>query len=229
MVDDEELEDDFQDGEGPDVDDLDDEMKSLIEQLDNEDDVSQKIEGDTSPPLELTPTIGEKPAESFRETPAAETLVPQDVRKLDLTFKKTEAEVITAPPEPPIVDLRKQFQQMDEMNEEILQAARADRQEVQDVINVYKNEIDKAVAANAVPSRGYLDNIVKALEVKATVNMTAIKAMEVKVKMLAATKAGVSVNVQNNNVANAQAGSTDPGLIDLLNENPLQASGEDEY
>jgi hypothetical protein len=214
---------------GPEVEELDDEMRDLISQLD--DDAAQKLEGDVSPPMALTPIANEPEAEGYRETPPAETLVPQDIRKLDLMVAKTDVvEAIVVPPEPPVVDLRKQFEQMDSVAEEILLATRADRQETEDIINVLKTEIDKAVNNNQVPNRGYLDNIVKALEVKASINMTAVKAMEAKAKLLAATKAAnvqVGVNVQNQN--NHQSGMTDSALVDLLNESPLRAGGEDEY
>ncbi len=214
-------------GEGPDIEDLDDDMRGLLQQLDEPDHVGTM--GDVSPPPALTPVTPEERRES--EPPPAETMVPQDIRKLDLTPPPVIQGSDMLPPEPPIVDLRKQFEQMDAVASEVIQAARSDRQETQDVITICRTEIDKAINANHIPNRGYLDNIVKALEVKASINLTVIKAMDAKAKLLAATKAGVNVgvNVQNSATSISQTGSTDPTLVALLSENPLSGSGEDEF
>jgi hypothetical protein len=44
----------------------------------------------------------------------------------------------------------------------------------------------------------YIDGMVKAVEVKANINMTAVKMIEANAKMLAATKATSNVLVSNN-------------------------------
>jgi hypothetical protein len=214
-------------GEGPEgVDELDDDMRSLLEQLDQRDecvaDQMQGIVGAPSPEPTLTSTAGEAQP-NYRQTPPAELLQPQDVRKLGLLVE-SNAEV--PEPEPAIVDLREQFKQFDIVTDEILQGARSDRQETQDAINLMRGEIDKAINGGAHPSRMYVDNLVKALEVKATINQTAVKIMEAKAKMLAATKVGISVNT--NIQTNVATGSSDQGLVDLLSKNPLHDS-EDEY
>lgn len=204
--------------QGPEYEDLDDEMKRLIEGLDAEDSPVEKM-ADSSPPLNLD---NPPPAnETYREVEPA--LQPTDVRKLDLTPPTT---AVVVEPETPIVDLRQQFDSLNNSTEEIIHAARADRQEVQDAINLYRGEIDKAIGHNVLPNRGYLDNLVKALEVKANVNITAVKAIELRVKMLAALKSGLQIGV---NINNANGGGSDQGLIDVLESSPLDSTGADEW
>lgn len=219
------------------VEEIDDEMARMLGELDNtsEDYVTEQlsptVEGNPSPPLAVTP--GPQPQSDYRETPAAETLTPQDVRRLDIkvpTITEGEAAPVQLPPdEPPIVDIRKTFEQADQAIDEIQQGARGDRQETQDAINLCRSEIDKAIAGGGNPPRMWVDNLAKILEVKATINMTAIKALELKAKLLAATKAGVVVNNTNQNVAAAASGGQDKSLVELLSNNPLDSTGDDEF
>lgn len=234
--DDEDLLDTFQPDDGPpqDVADLDDEMKGLLGQLDetSEDYVTERmvadvpgVEGDTSPPMAVVenPQAGE-PA------PVAPPPKTQEVRSLtDLQTVEAEAPVVLAPPPEPVVDIRKQFEQFDAIAEEVVQGTRHDRQETQDAINLCRGEIQKAVNNGQNPSRMWVDNLTKALEIKATVNLTAIKALEAKAKLLAATKAGVQVGIQNVNQQANVTTQADSSLVDLLNSNPLDGGGEDEF
>lgn len=218
----------FEENHGPSLEDLDDEIKNLIGKLDEPSELVDKMaEGvakDSSPPLQLSPNTDVTPP----SLPSVDSLKPSDVRRLDLkpaTTKQSEAVEVVPPPEP-LVDIKKQFEQMDSVAEEVLQGTRADRQEAQDAINLMRTEIDKAITGGHNPSRMYVDNLVKALEVKTTINMTAVKVLEAKAKLLAATKAGISIqnNTQVNN-ANVQQGGSDD-LVDLLS-NPI--GPEDEY
>ena len=65
-------------------------------------------------------------------------------------------------------------------------------------------ENDDAIQKGREPARMFVDGLVKAIEVKANVNMTAVKMMEANSKMLAAIKAsgGIQVNNQNLSVVN---------------------------
>lgn len=227
-------EDDLFDTEGPpqDVDDLDAETRGLLGQLDEPDPdyVIDKmmadapvIEGDASPPMAVV--INQKANEPPTPVEVPKT---QEVRRLD-TLQTVEAEQhVTITPVEPVVDIRKQFEQFDAIAEEVVQGTRHDRQETQDAINLCRGEIQKAVNNGQNPSRMWVDNLTKALEIKATVNLTAIKALEAKAKLLAATKAGIQVGIQNNNQANVST-MADNSLVDLLNSNPLDDSGEDEF
>lgn len=212
-----------------DAEGLNDEMRHLLDELDQDDDIVDHLEqgaddytgvdGNPSAELATTAVPPSEPAapDLFTTKPHMIIPVPHEV------LPATEPVV-----EEPVVDIRKQFEQLDEVVEEILQGTRADRQETQDAINLMKGEIDKAINNNAPPSRMFVDNLVTALGVKATINMTAVKAMEVKAKMLAATKAGV--NIQQNNLQNNQIiPGADPRLVELLTDNPLQTTGEDEF
>jgi hypothetical protein len=230
MIEDDEIPEVFEEDHGA---ELDDEMKLLLGKLDEDPlAVTDKMEGviptsqgrplDTSPPLNLIANT----EVTTSKLPDVETLKPADVRRVGMT-PVAKLDATPAPiAEPPIVDVRKQFEQMDHVVDEILQGVRADRQEAQDTITLIRNEIDKAIHGGHNPSRMYVDNLVKALEVKTTINMTAVKAMEAKAKLLAATKAGIVVQ-NNNQVNNANLqGGTDQNLMDVL-ANPI--GEDDEY
>lgn len=102
------------------------------------------------------------------------------------------------------VDFNKYFDRLDGVTDEILGACRSDRQEVQDTIQLCRGQIDDAIQKGREPARMFVDGLVKAIEVKANVNMTAVKMMEANSKMLAAIKAsgGIQVNNQNLSVVN---------------------------
>ena len=218
------------------VDEIDDDMRAMLGELDNSQDeyvtdqLLPTVEGNPSPPLDVT-SGGPPPQNDYREVkPDIQELVPTDVRRLDVRVPSiTEGETVPPPTEDPVVDLRKTFEQAERFVDEIHQGARGDRQETQDAINLCRSEIDKSIAAGGNPSRMWVDNLAKILEVKATINMTAIKAMELKAKLLAATKAGVVVNNSNNNAAIAGTGAQDKSLVELLSSNPLNSDGEDEF
>ncbi len=217
----------------PVVEGLDDEMRDLLSELDEPDSdyvidrmvETSGVEGDASPPIEM---VKNSASDAPPEVPA---LPPKtsEVRRLDVVEAVQEEVVAPPPPEPPIVDIRKQFEQFDAIAEEVVQGTRHDRQETQDAINLCRGEIQKAVSAGQNPSRMWVDNLTKALEIKATVNLTAIKALDAKAKLLAATKAGIQV--QNNNlIQNANVSTqADKSLVDLLNNNPLDSNGDDEF
>jgi hypothetical protein len=122
------------------------------------------------------------------------------------------------------IDINKYLDRLDGVTEEVLNACRADRQEAQDVILMLRNEIDEAIKNNKQPSRMYVDGLVKAVEVKSTINMTAVKIIEANAKVLAATKV-TSTSVQvNNNTLNVNGADKD--LEQILDE-PITA--DDEY
>lgn len=212
-------------------DDIDDEMRGLLDQLDSPDvDLMTPdmpgIDGDNSPPLE---TIEQPIPEPLKPVEIPRT---QDTRTVDVQPAIVPVELVKPTEDTePVVDLRKQFAQFDAVAEEVLQGTRHDRQEIQEAINLCRGEINKAVNNNANPSRMWVDNLAKVLEVKATVNLTAIKALEAKAKLIAASKAGIQVNNNNVNQNSAVSTVSDDSLVDLLNNNPLNGNpgGEDEY
>jgi len=179
------------------------------------------VDGDKSPPMGIVENVQQtKPAELEFETFKTTLVTTNDVETIPIP---------SVPVEPPLVDIRKQFDQFDEVAQEVIQGTRHDRQEIQDAIDLCRSEIDKAVTRSANPSRMWVDNLTKALEIKATVNLTAIKALEAKAKLLAATKAGVNVVNTNNNAAlAASATASDDELVRVL-QNPFDSGGEDEY
>ena len=87
--------------------------------------------------------------------------------------------------------------------------------EAQEVIILYKSQIEDALTSNRDPQRMYVDGLVQAVEVKSNINLTMVKIMEANAKMLASLKAGSSLNIKNNiNVA----ASNDKELENILDE-----------
>lgn len=166
-------------------------LDSLFQELDN-DEIDERINIPDAP-LE-TITIDDPPS-------------PKEVQIIENT--------------PPAVDLVAYHKMMDSVTDDVLTACKKDRAEIQEVVDLMFGEIRNDQEAGRNPSRGYTDNLTKLLEVKANVNMIAVKMMEANAKMLSATKAG-AVTVNNNNM-NLATG--DDYLKKILAE-PLTATDE---
>jgi hypothetical protein len=145
----------------------------------------------------------------------------QDDIKVNLDIIPTEITPVVQAEEP-LIDIKKYLNKLDTVTDSILESCNADRLEAQDIINMYRREIDSAITNSRQPQRMFVDGLVKALEVKSNVNMTAVKALEATAKMIATTKAGSSVQVNNLNVG--------PGnSSDLESVLALPLSQDDEY
>lgn len=187
---------------------LDDDLQELLDQLDGRDEAVEQIlqesdvdeEEDLSPPTEVV--VSDLPDISELQN------TPLDERDMEIItpVAATEAAPIAA-----TVNVAKYHERLDQVTEDVLAACRADRQEAQDVIDLVRRQIDDAVNKNQAPQRMWVDGLVKAVEVKAGINATAVKIIEANAKMLAATKAGV--NILNQNI---QSGSED--LEDVLSK-----------
>lgn len=195
------------------------EIQEMLGELDDSLAISPGLGVDLSPELDLT----------VNNTPntipiKADDLKPTDIRKTETYTPVSVVESPQVQEEPPLIDMRKYYAQIDSVTNEILQGVRSDRQEAQDAINLLKNEIDKATGAGQNPARMYVDNFIKALEVKTNINMTAVKAMEAKAKSFAATKVGLVI--QNNNQVNNNINPADNAtLADILSK-PLGPDDE---
>lgn len=141
-----------------------------------------------------------------------------DIEDINSAIISTDTPPITS-----TIDPNKYFARLDGVTEEILSSCRSDRQEAQDVIQMLRQQIEESLNQNKTPSRMFIDGLVKAVEVKANINMTAVKIMEANAKMLASVKASTNVSVNNQNVS---VGSTNYDLERILDE-PM--TSDDEY
>ncbi len=91
------------------------------------------------------------------------------------------------------VDIESYKEQLNVVTQEVLDACRSDRQEAQLVISDLQNRMS-AVPVNAAPSKALVDGLVKAIEVKASINQNAIKIMDTNAKFLASIKANLNFN-----------------------------------
>ncbi len=117
------------------------------------------------------------------------------------------------------VDVNEFFERYDTVTGEILASCRSDRAEVQEVIDLCRERIDDCLQNGRDPARMFVDGLVKAVEVKANVNMTAVKIMDAGARLISAGKN--QINIQNN-----MAAPSSQDLENLLSE-PMKV--EDEY
>lgn len=207
--------------------DLDADLQDLLNQLDDQDEflpTSDELAGKVEKPVvaELSkeknpaaegngkPTFltGDEPRKNSQSIAPitgngvalrpVDELVPTDHRRMDTTSSVITSDDAINEGDDNQLDLTKYLDQIDGVTKEVLQACRSDRQEAQDVINMLRRQVDDAHNKGQSPSRMYVDGLVKSVEVKAGINATAVKMMEGVGKMLAATRAGITV--QNNNL-----------------------------
>jgi hypothetical protein len=204
---------------------IDDEMKELLQKLDDVD-TAVKLAA------EIPPLKAEVPSDPSPEPTV--TSVSEIVQELDYRHVEAEtmlpAEVIVPPP-PPLFDTKAEFDHFNAISDEMIQCARADRQETQDAITLVRTQIDKTIQSTtgvAKIERGLLDNLSLLLEVKKDISMTFAKALESRVKLIAALKPN-QINIQNNVGAGATPGGmVDQDLVKTLSI-PVDVEGDDEY
>jgi hypothetical protein len=194
---------------------LDDDLKDLLDQLDEQDEFlpteDEIAEVQEEPKPEPKPVaVKEKPpkpedppkvstGDEVALRPIDELAEIKDQRRFDGTehlVSETVAEEST--------EVIKYLDKMEEVADEVLQACRSDRQEAQDVINMLRSQCDAAHNKSNQPARMYVDGLVKAVEVKANINGNAVKVMEGVAKMIAATKAGINVQQNSLTVSGAE-------------------------
>lgn len=154
--------------------------------------------------------------EADSDEPNQALLIPDSDQAQEIVIHSTAAPIIV---EDPPIDVKKYHKKLDEITEDVINACKKDRSEIQEVVNLMFDEIREARDRGQNPNRGYTDNLTKLLEVKANVNMMTVKIMEVNAKMLAATKAGAMTI--NNNLAVA------PGDGDYLKRILEEPVGDD--
>ncbi len=184
---------------------MEDELQDLLQQLD-----------DTDKPKSVSPDKAvPNPDKVSNQEPVV--VDPDQIEKIGSISTAAATTITEITPPTAAVDVHKYYIKLDGVTDEILTACRADRQEAQDVIHLLRDQIEQSLNKNQLPSRMYIDGLVQAVEVKANINMTAVKIIEANAKMLAATKVtGNNVMVNNNlNVAN---GANDGDLERILSE-----------
>ena len=176
---------------------MDEELTDLLGQL-NFEDSGLPTDSDANGYIA---EVAEKPTEK-----PTEKIVNKDVTLPEPT---SVPDVIPAERD---VNIKVYFERYEAMAEEIFAACRSDRQEAQSVLAMCKERVEDAISNNSadrVP-RMYVDALVKAVEVKANINDTAVKMIDAGAKLISAAKN--QINVQQNNVA---VGSD---LNDILNQ-----------
>lgn len=176
---------------------IDDEVDKLLGLIDKE---------------EATPEAKPNSAEAAQES-AALRPIEEPIRSLDAVPEQ-------AAPAGPTVDLKRMFDRMEEVTQNVLDCAKSDRAQAEAAILMMQDAIETAHNQNKPASKTYIEGLVKAIEVKANVNTTVVKIMEANAKMFAATKSGLQLNINNSN----STVSSDE-LVNLLNM-PLDLENE---
>lgn len=175
---------------------IDDELKDLFDKLDEDDEAPQPA----SRPVE------------FAEPEPALKPIPIEVQLDNLPAVNAPEAVVPN-------DISKKLKQLDEVTERILKSCEDDRSQAQEAIDLIKGEIERTLDAQNRPPAAFVEGLIKAIEVKAGINLTAVKIMEANAKMLAATKTGSSVTVNNNNSISSD------NLADILSQ-PMTSMDE---
>jgi len=182
--------------------------------MDNE---HQDIDDQSIDP-ELTDLLGQlDEADASKETIESESIVESSDSEAHILKPKNKQIALPEPQNTPDelapaehdVNIVQYFERYDTMAEEIFAACRNDRQEAQEVIALCREQIGEAIDNDRSPARMYVDSLVKAVEVKANVNDTAVKMIDAGAKLLSAAKN--QINIQQNNV------SIGDDLDDILN------------
>ncbi len=167
---------------------------------------------------ELTDLLDQLDSEDPKDSDAGDHVVEletESAKKKQIILPETASvpnDIIPAEVEEEDVNIKIYFERYEAMAEEIFAACRSDRQEAQAVLAMCKERVEDAIrndTADRVP-RMYVDALVKAVEVKANINDTAVKMIDAGAKLISAAKN--QINVQQNNVA---VGSD---LNDILNQ-----------
>lgn len=184
--------------------DIDDELRDLLDQLDDGEEIAEQLDDEISRITESESEIvdseyteeGVGDDDLEEDTSGECALRPVDTRQVsDISTTVVASDSV----ETPAIDITKYHERLDQVTTEVLAACRADRQEAQDVIELLRLQIDDAVSKSQAPQRMWVDGLVKAVEVKAGINATAVKIVEANAKMLAATRAGINILNQNVN------------------------------
>jgi len=114
-------------------------------------------------------------------------------RQLDIIPEAQTTVVLDQQAHP--IDIKKYVDRLDDTTIEVLAACRSDRAETQEVITSLKTALTDSLGRNETPDRQIVEGLVQALEVKSTINQTAVKMIDASIKLLAATKASSQINV----------------------------------
>ena len=122
---------------------------------------------------------------------------------IDQVTESAEA-IITVPETPSVAEnyVKKYLDKLDTVTNEVLTACRSDRQEAQEVIDIIRGKIASCGAGPI--SSTYVEGVVNAIEVKSKITTNTVKIMEANAKMIAATKAAVSINNNITSIGNDQ-------------------------
>jgi len=163
------------------------------------------------------------PAVQARPEPESEKIASDALKPIETPIKSLDATPQQASPqqEGPTVDLKRLFDRMNEVTDNVLECARNDRAQAESAILMMQDAIETAHSLNKPASKTYVEGLIKAIEVKANINTTVVKIMEANAKMFAATKSGLNLNINNTNTSTVSSDE----LVNLLNT-PLDLDNE---
>lgn len=172
--------------------------------------------------LGLIDKADEQPATAEPVKAKAQSVPSEALKPIEHTIKPIHATpAATIVPEGPTVDLRRMFDRMENVTENVLECARNDRAQTESAILMMQEAIEAAHSLGKPAGKTYVEGLIKAIEVKASINTTVVKMMEANAKMFAATKSGLQLNINNSNTSTVSSDE----LVNLLNT-PLDMDNE---
>jgi hypothetical protein len=194
-----------------------DEFEKLLSQLDDDDDAEVTPAPISNPEPASEPKASPEKkkrkepvaSEDFIETEKIREVKVDDLDELesgvevasvirpldkDVTTAETTAPQTNAAPNDSTERINKYAEQLEIVTNEILTACRADRTEVQKLIDNFSDRLEHFT--DGPPPKSLIDGLVQAVEVKSGINLNAIKIMDTNAKFISATKS--TSNTQNN-------------------------------
>jgi hypothetical protein len=161
---------------------MSDEFDNLLNQLDDEDGGFSFVE-----PKSVESTKISDDLDSLEDSISSASVIRPISTTTEFSISQVQAPITTT-------DLLDKYgEQLETVTRQILDACRTDRQEAQEVISDLRDRLSNIDGA---PPRSLVDGLVKAIEVKSSINQNAIKIMDTNAKFIAASKP--KIGTQNN-------------------------------
>jgi hypothetical protein len=168
-----------------------------------------------APPVPELPVVLKEPKKGKKDKQVAPS-PPAAVVAVAATVVSTDGG------EKPAIDPARLMADFDKQADDILKKVAEDRGRARSIMVMCEEAIrPEGGPANHEAPRIFLEAMVKALEVGANANQTAVKVLDSRSKLVIALKGQIGVNINNNNSAAAGAG-VDPELTRLLEKPTME-------
>ena len=184
-------------------DELDDDVRDLLNMLDSE---ADEVEADEAEP-DVTHNTTHKYV--VPEFVAAETKTEEALKPIPIEVNLDNTPALDMPVVAPIIDMAEKSRQVSQVTESVLADCTKDRQQAQDVIDMLMKTARDSIDKFGRVSAELAEQLIKAVQVKSDINANAIKMVDSNIKLIAATKSGNSININNTSTSSINASLTE--------------------